>query len=253
MLAASGAHILTVNLLLEHGADPHAKNSKGHTALDTAMMRKPEPLSLIKQLQTVMQKKPKVCGGVDEAVASAAAAMAHPHLMLCRPLLQQRRPRSAVPRQRRTLRLLTAAPATTSPALRMSASSAEGAASVPPLVPERAARVYAWADPFNFVDTVVMFRFCCSLCCFPPYTFTTVRNRGLMLSVTQGDTDHCPSLPVPLVYDRPKRCAVLARVAGTPTLVVGWPPRLESGDSTSVKFGLYHDHFFVSPSTTAAK
>jgi hypothetical protein len=50
-------------------------------------------------------------------------------------------------------------------------------------------------------------------------------------------TDHCPSLRVlvPLAYDRPKRCAVLARlgVAGTPTLVVGssWPPRLDGLES----------------------
>jgi hypothetical protein len=42
-------------------------------------------------------------------------------------------------------------------------------------------------------------------------------------------------LRVPLAYDRPKRCAVLARVAGTPTLVVGWPPRLDGLESDKKK------------------
>jgi hypothetical protein len=62
--------------------------------------------------------------------------------------------------------------------------------------------------------------------------------RAARLPVTQpeGDTDHCPSLRVPLAYDRPKRCAVLARVAGTPTLVVGWPPRLDGLESDKKKW-----------------
>ena len=43
---------------------------------------------------------------------------------------------------------------------------------------------------------------------------------------------------VAVAYDRQKRCAVLARVAGTPTLVVGWPPRLDGLESDKKKTGL---------------
>jgi hypothetical protein len=42
-----------------------------------------------------------------------------------------------------------------------------------------------------------------------------------------GRAYHCSGLRETLAYDRPKLYAVLARVAGTPTLVVGWPPRLD--------------------------
>jgi hypothetical protein len=54
-----------------------------------------------------------------------------------------------------------------------------------------------------------------------------IPSEGGRSPASHGDTDHCKSWRVPLVYDRPMRCAVLARVAGTLMLVVGWPPRLD--------------------------
>jgi hypothetical protein len=124
-----------------------------------------------------------------------------------------------------------------------------------------------WRVLFSYPDSIRnslrarrFFKLRCipSQVCFEPLTSTshaqrTTRKGRLLASesvaVTQpeGDTNdscqspvpvalrlrcHCPSLRVPLAYDRPKRCgAELARVAETPTLVVGRPPRLDGLES----------------------
>jgi hypothetical protein len=75
--------------------------------------------------------------------------------------------------------------------------------------------------------------------------------RTARLPVTQGDTDHCQVCEYHwrTIVQSDAPCGVLARVAGTPTLVVGWLPRLDGLESDKNE-GSAGEQVLVKPQAT---